>query len=403
MKKLLLPAAFVLFCVLASAQSANYYYEDGSFYFDAGDYPRAVDLWRAGTRETPADTRLWFNLALAQLELHRYADAATSLRALVVLTPDDAQAHQLLGTAYDGMGQYLYAADAFGESYHLRPAPATLLLRATVYRKAAELDLAEADYRSALAAGADAALAHAGLGDVAAARADYPSAVDHYDAALRLAPADALTLYRRGRAKMALGYHDTAIFDLSRAIELDPYLDEYYAGRALCRLEIADPYGAAIDARRARRYNPENADAWFALGQLAARENDYYAAANGFNMALEIRDDNADYHYARGKVYHAIEAYLPAAEDFRVASTLDPELAEIDKWRSRAERAHAATLTTDTPLADAPAPLPTPAEETPAAPAAYRPYVADESRRALPAERTDGDAIDSWMLAPDEQ
>ena len=397
MKIFLSLAVLGLFQLSLAAQSAEHYYQDGSFYFDAADYPRAIDRWQAGTRVDPGAPRLWFNLALAQLELDRHAEAAASLRTLLTITPDDVQAHLLLGSAYEGMGQYLYAADAFTESYRLRPEAATLLLRGSVYHKADEYELAELDYRTVLEEDPEHPVAHAGLGDVAAARQDWQQAIYHYDDALSLDPEDALTLYRRGRAKMEVGYYDTAIFDLSNAIALDPYVDHYYAGRALCRLEIADPYGADIDARRARRYNPDNADAWFALGKLATQEDDYYAAANGFNMALQIQDDNARYRYARGRFYHSIAAYLPAAKDFRVASALDPELEEIDKWIARAEGAHRAATAT---LAAVPA---TPKEEElhPAPATAAAPTWTSPARRAVPAER-EGGAIDGWMLQPEE-
>ena len=394
--KTLLSLALAGLCSLSlAAQDAESYYQEGNFYFDAHDFPRAIDMWRAGTRVDPRSERLWFNLALAQLALDRYADAATSLRTLVALAPDDVQAYQLLGNAYDGMEQYLYAADAYTESYQRYPDPGTLLLRAAVYLKQNELALAQLDYQTVADLQADNAIARAGLGDVQAARQDWHGAIAHYDAALRLAPDDALTLYRRGRAKMEVDYYDTAIFDLSNAIALHPYLDEFYAGRALCRLEIADPYGAQIDARRARRYNPENADAWFALGRLAAEEDDYYTAANDFNMALLLREDHAQYRYARGKIYHAVEAYLPAAEDFRVAASLDPELEEIDKWLARAEAAHAGTsapvLATASPV---PAEAPTPAVR-------YEPMIIDTERRARPAAN-DSSAVDAWMLQPEE-
>ena len=397
MKTLLPLAVCGLLQLSLFAQTADTYYEDGCFYFDAQDYPRAIDMYAAGTRLDAQSERLWFNLALAQLELKRYADAATSLRALIALSPADVEAHQLLGNAYDGMEQHLYAADAYTESYRLHPEPATLLLRAAAYFKQGELDLATQDYQAVNNLQPENALAHAGLGDVQAARSEWLSAIAYYDGALRLDPDDALTLYRRGRAKMEIGYHDTAIFDLSNAIALNPYLDHFYAGRALCRIEIADPYGARVDARRARRYNPDNADAWFALGQLAADEADYYTAADDFNMALEIQANSADYRYARGKVYHAIEAYLPAAEDFRVASTLDPELAEIDKWLARAEAAHNAT---ETPVL-ATTELPIPAE-APTPTTRYEAATVDTDRRAKPAANESG-AIDGWMLQPDER
>ena len=388
----------LLLCALTTgtmlrAQVPNPDYDTGIFYFDAEDYPQAILHFEAGLRQAPDSERILFNLALAQYELHRYAEMARTLRTLTALAPDDADAWQLLGSAYDGMEAYFYAADAFSQAYLLQPTANTQLLRGAVYVKAGEYDLAAADYTAVLEAYPDDALAHAGMGDVYLATDQFASAIDAYDRAILLDPSDALTFHNRGLAKVEIGWHETALYDFSSAIELDPYVDAYYANRALCRLEIQDRYGADIDARKARRYNPENADAWFALGRIATLNQDYYAAADGFNMALEIQQDEAEYYYERGKVYHAIEAFPGAVEDFRIASSLDPELAEIDKWLARSESAQLYVAPTSRMSPEVLVEEPYTSEQAPT-PASRVP--------TAPAERT-SEAIDGWMLQPDEE
>lgn len=139
--------------------------------------------------------------------------------------------------------------------------------RAGVYLELGDLDAAERDAVAGLAREPDNAHLHAVLGRVRTERGDDTGALSSFDRALYL-KAD-LVPALSGRATLAyqMGDCETAVADLTRAIELDSYDPVLRYNRALVRRDAAQWSDALADLDAAAKLAPEDEDI-----QLARQE-----------------------------------------------------------------------------------------------------------------------------------
>ena len=74
---------------------------------------KALAIYKEVTRALPAYPPAYFNLGLLQYRQGRYAEAVSSFRQVVQLSPEDQEAHQALALA---MGQVENSISALDES-----------------------------------------------------------------------------------------------------------------------------------------------------------------------------------------------------------------------------------------------------------------------------------------------
>ncbi|WP_414664309.1 tetratricopeptide repeat protein [Horticoccus sp. 23ND18S-11] len=153
------------------------------------DYATVQTLWADTVRKAPANPRAHYNLALAQLDAGRRAEALDSLAATTRLAAEHAAAHQKRGE--------LLLADG-------RPADALPHLEASV-RLQPE------------AAAAHFMVAHAYIQLNRAA-----DALPRYAEAVRLAPTHAAARYNLGNALAQAGRYGEALAQFEEASRLDP-------------------------------------------------------------------------------------------------------------------------------------------------------------------------------------
>lgn len=80
---------------------------------------------------------------------------------------------------------------------------------------------------------------------------DYSGAIEQYDLALQLAPANAEAYYNRGVAYFSMGHSDNALKDFDRAIAITPSMAEAYGNRGTIRLQIGEYQSALSDFQAA--------------------------------------------------------------------------------------------------------------------------------------------------------
>jgi tetratricopeptide (TPR) repeat protein len=202
------------------------YYRYGKFYFDEGDYEKAISYFHRSTTMTPemyqgflmlgiayekmgqADTALetfWrgtlaapqspqmhYNFGVALGRAGRFREAVTPLARAVQLDPGYVDAWAQLGEAYVRMGDYVRAEMAYRRVVELVPDNAEAL------RRAAELSLkignaAEALARATRAMEADPNLPGPGavIGRVYFESGDYATALTYFEREVQLQPSSA--------------------------------------------------------------------------------------------------------------------------------------------------------------------------------------------------------------------
>ncbi len=212
---------------------------------------------RADEKDVQAITGLG-NIAQAR------GDATRALQLLTQaaeLAPDDPVVQASYAQAMLDQDMPDFAARALDNAFAVRPDfPLAQVLRAHVHVRKGEIAAALSLYESLLARGEQAAMARAGLGDIARVEGRHADAVAQYDEALRLQPDLHHAAVRRAEALAAGGQATQAIDDLRRYVAGHP--DARTAHVALARLLTrAGRYDEALTAwQSAEARWPEDVD-----------------------------------------------------------------------------------------------------------------------------------------------
>jgi tetratricopeptide (TPR) repeat protein len=108
----------------------------------------------------------------------------------------------------------------------------------------------------------------------------------------------ALALLQRGK------YAEEALVRLNRAIEYDPTFGEAYMLKSYLRLELLPQLDEALAAgQQAVKYAPENADAFYTLGQVHEKMGHYKESEDAFVQAAKLNPENLDVYFSLGTLY----------------------------------------------------------------------------------------------------
>jgi tetratricopeptide (TPR) repeat protein len=113
-------------------------------------------------------------------------------------------------------------------------------------------------------------------------------------------------------------YADEALARLNRAIEYDPTFAEAYLLKSYLRLEVLPQLDEALVAgQQAVKHAPDNADAFYTLGQVHEKMGHYEEAEHAYVQAAKLNPKNTDVYFSLGTLYEdqlndnakAIEAF----------------------------------------------------------------------------------------------
>jgi tetratricopeptide (TPR) repeat protein len=179
-------------------------------------------------------------LGLAYEALGRYQEAVDAYKQAIRFKPDDADTHRNLGECYFRLGSsvadlsspvrsaasmkfLLLAADSFNEVVKLRPNDANAYEKlGSVYNSMKLYSVAIEAYQQAIRLKPDWAAAHDGLGIVYLNSGRYNEAVDAFKQAIRLEPDWSTPHYMLGIVYVELGDRVRALDEYKILKELDP-------------------------------------------------------------------------------------------------------------------------------------------------------------------------------------
>jgi tetratricopeptide (TPR) repeat protein len=263
-----------------------------------GDAAEAVRELEAARAAAPGDLELLFALACAQLVKGDVDGAGSSFAKLVKARPIP-QTHLLIGRAYRDAARYDRARAELRAALKLDPALryAHYYLGTVAARQGQRAALAEAidEFRAELKSAPGDPLASLELGVALAESQRWEEALPALEAAARVEPAQARTLYYLGRAQLAKERADDASASLSRALELARAQGANAPALRAIHTQLGQALRAAGRAEEAAPHFAESARL-SAQGTEAERENlaRYLADAPdpaGANMpALALRE-----------------------------------------------------------------------------------------------------------------
>lgn len=131
-------------------------------------------------------------------------------------------------------------------------------------------------------------------------------------AVLNYSPKHKQSLYLRGYLYGTIGCTDSAIADLSKAINADPNFAAAYTERGICYMDLKNYTQAKADLDRAVMLNPRSGDARFARGKLLLEMNRASSALSDLNACQALTFTPALPGELAANYYGAPEYYLGA-------------------------------------------------------------------------------------------
>lgn len=240
----------------------------GSVYFKLGEYPRAVESFKAALKLNPrADVSV---LALARTygEMGKLEDAIVGYERALALSPDDPatlnnlaviqmkagawdkavasleratrhpsppkEAYYHLGVCYQRQQRLEEAAAQFRRAIERDQSFAAAHYNlGTICARQGKNPAAMAEFRAALAARPDFAEAHFNLGSLLASQDDFPAGAAEFQKAIKVRPGFAEAHFNLGTVYARQGLWDDAIAEYRKAIAARPQFAQAYRGLAL--------------------------------------------------------------------------------------------------------------------------------------------------------------------------
>ena len=151
----------------------------------------------------------------------------------------------------------------------------------------------------------------------------WDAAVQEFERATELAPADALMWINLARSRMALAQHVPALEAAQRACELDRTSAIACRIAAELALQMARPADALQVLQALSEDAPRDHDYYNALGNALFQTRNPRQAVDAYFQALTLKVDSAIVHYRLGLCFMDMAMDLEAAQCFRTAISLD--------------------------------------------------------------------------------
>ena len=219
------------------------------------DYQSDVSIWTDTVHKRPENARAHNNLGSALVDLGRSQEAIPYFQEVLRLEPDYAKAHNGLGNALGKLGKAQEAIPYFQEALRLEP------------------DYADAYYN---------------LGKALCDLGKPQEAIPHYHQALRLKPYHVDAHNNLGMALAQLGKPREAIPYYQKALRLEPDYTKAYNNLGNALLEIGRPQEAIPHYHQALRLEPSYAKAHNNLGLALLHLGKPREAIPHFQEALRL-------------------------------------------------------------------------------------------------------------------
>jgi protein O-mannosyl-transferase len=170
--------------------------------------------------------------------------------------------------------------------------------------------------------------AHNNLGVALSGEGKMEDAIDNYNKAITIAPAEFSLYSNRGVAYAALGRYQMAIEDYNKSIRLEPNHADAYANRGIAYTSLGQFHLAVKDYNVAIQLKPDLIMAYIGRGVNYTHLGQYRLAIEDFHKAIHLRPDFPLAYNDRGGAYTALGQYQLAIEDYNEAIRLKPDLTD---------------------------------------------------------------------------
>jgi tetratricopeptide (TPR) repeat protein len=292
-ERMIVPSVPPLFIptVTPTRSPASYVLEAESL-FQSGKLEQAEQSYREAIAVSPEDPVIYSDLARLQVLAGDYPAAEISARNALLINPNLAQAHAVLGWALDFQGgdRLVEAREAGERALQLDPN----LAAAHAYYAEILMDISPENYQDALRAARQAVAldpnlldAHRALGYVWERTQNYEQALESYQTALRINPN--LALLHLAVGNMMLNQQDTnaAIESYLKASTLAPTDPDPLTLIALAYARVGEYGKASQYAANAVEKDPSSPYLHGDLGRMYYKNNEFDKAVRSFTLAIQ--------------------------------------------------------------------------------------------------------------------
>lgn len=252
-------------------------------------------------------------------------DALPALQKATELLPDDAEAHNNLGSALNDLGQFEDAAASFSRALEIKPDYAMAHCNlGNVLQDLGQIEGAVASYCRALEIEPNFAGAHNNLGSVLIELGQFDDAMASCRRALEIEPNYAEAHNNLGNALRNLGQLDNAVASYRRALDVRPDFAEAHNNLGITMAELGLLDDAAASCLRALKIKPDFAEGYSNMGFILTELGRFDTAITSYRHALEIRPDFAEAHKNLGATLKMIGKFDDAVMHFRQALDIKP-------------------------------------------------------------------------------
>lgn len=293
------------------------------------DTDRGLPELQEAAKLQPAVFDYRYRLGSAYLELGRYEEASSELKAAVSIDQSQAAAWKALGQALRRKLEFDGAVDAYRRAVELNPNDnemrngyATLLIEARdperaieeskkvlmrdpanaaaqmnigyAYLKTGEFDKAEKAYRAAVTDDPKSPAAHYDLAIALKMKDQLEAAQNELRAAVELDPSLAEAHYTLGITCWQLGDFSATKQEMKAAIAVRPDYAEAHNMLGIVLKQSGDLDGALSELREAIRLDPTNPGPFNALGQILRIKGDKQRSEEAFAMGARLKRQKED-------------------------------------------------------------------------------------------------------------
>lgn len=217
--------------------------EEGLAAYHAGNYEKAIGLFRQAVTQDRDRAEYYINLGMAQCAAGAYEHAVGSFETAVDYNSHSVNAYRGIGIAYMGMDLYVDAAEAFDRAFsNIRNKKSSqahdiIAYRAEARAEAGDYDGAIEDYERLIAGGYETEQMYICLGDMYLRKNDTVAALTSYQQSINLNHRDFEKYLNMIRELKHMGFEEESRVVQDAALSIEPQSAEERYFRGLIYLE----------------------------------------------------------------------------------------------------------------------------------------------------------------------
>ncbi|NLY25625.1 MAG: tetratricopeptide repeat protein [Bacteroidales bacterium] len=340
MKKFII-AALIIFSSLSASAQVNtdrvMMIGRNALYFE--DYVLAIQYFNQVITAKPYLADPYYFRAMAKFMLDDFKGAEEDASDCLMRNPYYTAAYQLRGAARQNQEKYALAATDYQRSLEFFPEDRiTLVNMGIVNIEMEQYEVAEKFFDVLLRRFPDYTPGYLTRAQMYLEQNDTTSAMTDLNKAIEIDPYTAQSFSARGLLYFQQKEYNNALADLDEAIRLDPYFNGNYINRGLVKYNLNDLRGAMADYDRVIEMDENNLIARFNRGLLRAQVADNNRAIRDFDKVIELEPENTIAYLNRAVLKNEIGNKAGSLEDLNVVLRAHPEYFTGYYMRSQLKR-----------------------------------------------------------------